>query len=174
VFEQLLAAMNAALDAAMPPTDWRDLQAEMRRAAVEGRAAVHKMKDDLAKAERELTVERRSLEDAERRGRLAAEIQDDETVEVAERFAAKHRERVTVIEQKVAAQRAELDLASREVEEIVAQLKEVERRGSTASASQSSTIPGAEDQAVRGEIDRVSKEAAAEERLRELKKRMGK
>src|SRR5207247_139060 len=75
----------------------------------------------------ELAVGRQRLADAERRGRLAAEIQDQETVAVAGRFAAKHRERVGVLERKLAALNDELALYERELADMQAQLARVER-----------------------------------------------
>jgi len=103
LFERLRDALRAALDAATPPGDLRDLTRQMREAVVEAKLAVEDTRAALARAERDLADERRRLADAERRGRLAAEIQDGETVEVAQRFAAKHHERVGVLEHKRAA-----------------------------------------------------------------------
>lgn len=175
MFERLRAAVNAALDAAMPPPDWHDLKAQMHRAAVEGRAAVAKMREDVAKTEREIAVEQRHLEDARRRGRLAAEIEDEETVEVAQRFATKHAERFAVLEQKLSAQQAELALADREVEEMVGQLKELERRGGVGELSVSpEAIPDLDGARLGEALDQAAREAAADIQLRELKKRMGK
>jgi hypothetical protein len=151
----------------------------MRRAAVEGRAALIKLRELLAATERELVVERRHLDDARRRGALAEGIGDAETVEVAGRFAARHAERVTVLEQKVAAQQAELLLAERDVEEMVTQLKDLERRGGRAAtgagpAPDGSGLTENEASSLGADLDRAARETAAEERLRELKKRMGK
>jgi len=92
VFERLRAAVNAALDAVMPPPDWRDLQGRMRQAAVEGRAALLQLREALARTERALAGERTQLALAQRRGTLADGIGDRETVEVAQRFTAKHAE----------------------------------------------------------------------------------
>jgi len=108
VFERLRDALRAALDAATPPGDLRDLARQMREAVVEAKLAVGETREAVARCERDLTQERQRLADAERRGRLAGEIQDRETVEVAQRFAAKHRERVEVLEKKLAALRDEL------------------------------------------------------------------
>lgn len=174
MFERLRAAVNAALDAAMPPADWRDLQGKMREAAVEGRAAALKLRDALVATERELTRERQLRDDARRRGTLAERIGDRETVEVAERFAAKHGERVTVLEQKVAAQQAELALVEREVAEMVTQLKELERRGGVREVPSTGSVEGVDDDAVLGAaMDRAAREADAAARLDELKRRMG-
>src|SRR3989475_12811414 len=103
----------------------------MREAVVEAKLAVGEARDAVARTERDLTQERQRLADAERRGRLAAEIQDKETVDVAERFAAKHRERVGVLERKVAAQREELALADRELGDMQTQLKAADRGASS-------------------------------------------
>jgi hypothetical protein len=149
----------------------------MRRAAVEGRAALMKLRESLAATERELVVERKHLDDARRRGALAQGIGDGETAEVAERFAARHAERVAVLEQKLVAQRAELDLAERDVQEMVDQVKELELRGGMPPAGSRPAAAGLdrdEAEAMGAEMDRAARESAAEERLRELKKRMGK
>src|SRR2546427_10060151 len=94
----------------------------MREAVVEARVAVRELGEGVGRTEAALAAERQRLADAERRGRLAAEIQDRETVDVAGRFAAKHRERVGVLERKLAAQRDELGRAQREPTEMEAQL----------------------------------------------------
>jgi hypothetical protein len=70
----------------------------MREAVVDAKVAVAEIEEAVDRTERELAAERQRLADAERRGRLAGEIQDQETVQVAERFVAKHRERAGVLE----------------------------------------------------------------------------
>jgi len=174
VFERLRAAVNAALDAATPPPDWRDLRNELHRAAVDGRAALLQLRDALAKAERELASERRQLEDAQRRGTLAADVGDAETVAVAERFVARHGERVAMLEQKVAAQQTELTLTQRDVDEVVQRLKDLElRAGVSAEGSRVQPPPDVDDSELGATLDRAGREAEAEARLRELKNRMG-
>src|SRR5205823_2489220 len=78
VFERLRDALRAALDAATPPGDLRDLARQMREAVVEAKVAVVETGEAVARTERELAQERQRLADAERRGRLASEIQDTE------------------------------------------------------------------------------------------------
>ena len=80
MFERLRAAIDAALAAATPPQDLRDLTGQMRKAVIELKAAVGKMREDLALTERRIEIERRSQGDAERRGRLAEGINDHEPV----------------------------------------------------------------------------------------------
>src|SRR4029077_111648 len=91
VFERLRDALRAALDAATPPGDLRDLARQMREAVVEAKVAVQEIQEARVRTERALAGERQGLADAERRGRLAGEIQDTETVAVAARYVTKHR-----------------------------------------------------------------------------------
>ncbi|MBI1967456.1 MAG: hypothetical protein HYS40_05665 [Gemmatimonadetes bacterium] len=188
MFERLRDAFRAALDAATPPGDLRDLARQMREAVIEAKVAVGEMRDALGRTERELALERQRHADAERRGRLAAEIQDQETVEIAERFAAKYRERVAILERKLAAQKDELALAERDLEDMHAQLKSAERDRPSAQAGRSTEAawrdlqsaggarPGIDlqDELLKAEMDRAQREAAAERQLEELKKKMRK
>ena len=154
----------------------------MREAVIEAKVAVAEIHDAVTRTDRELGAERQRLADAERRGRLATEIQDQETVTVAERFAAKHRERVGVLERKLAAQREELALAEQ------AQLRSADR-GRPAMESERSTErawgdvqsgggtrPGMDlqDELLKSDLDRAAREAAAARQLEELKKKMRK
>ena len=174
MFERLQQAVNAALDAATPPPDWRDLRGQLHRAAVEGRAALLQLRDALAKTGRELAAERAQLEAAQRRGALAAGIGDTETVSVAERFTERHRERVAMLEQKLGSQQTELALLERDVDEVVTRLREVEQRGGVPSdGSRLQPPPDVDEAGLGDQIDRSAREADAEARLRELKNRMG-
>jgi len=160
----------------------------MREAVVEAKVAVQEMREALVRTEGELTLERQRLADAERRGRLAGEIQDQETVAVAERFAAKHRERVGVLERKLAAQREEVALAERDLVEMQGQLRSaghdrpaMEGERSTERAwrevqSAGGARPGMDlqDELLKAEMDRAAREAAAQQQLEALKKKMRK
>src|SRR5437762_12954937 len=92
----------------------------MREAVVEAKLAVGETREAVARTERDLTQERQRLADAERRGRLASEIQDRETVEVAQRFAAKHRARAEARAETLAALRGELALCERALGDVQA------------------------------------------------------
>jgi hypothetical protein len=188
LFERLRESLRAALDAATPPEDLRNLTRRMRDAVVRAKVAVQEMREALTRAQAELGAERQRLADAERRGRLAHEIQDHETVQVAERFAVKHRERVAVLERKVTAQRDELSLAERELGEMQMQLKAAERNRPAQEAQRGTEQAWRDLQAAGGvrpdvdlqgdllnePLDRAAREAEADQRLRELKKRMNK
>ena len=158
--------------------------AALQAAAIEAKVALVTMREALSGTERELAVERKRLEDAERRGELARQVQDGQTVEVAERFAGKHRERVGVLERKLAVQRDELVLAERELAEVTAALHAARHGGEASGASSDSAgsagqdgardPSGPEDTLLRHQTDRVKHEAAAEAQLAHLKKKMGK
>jgi len=188
LFERLRDAFRAALEAATPPGDLRDLARQMREAVVEAKVAVQEMREALGRTEGELALERQRLADAERRGRLAAEIQDQETVAVAERFATKHRERVGVLDRKLTAQREEIGLAERDLVEMQGQVKSAERDRPAVNAERSAerawrdvqaaggSRPGVDlqDELLKSQLDRAAREAAAQRQLEELKKKMRK
>ena len=188
MFEKLRETIEAILDAATPAGDARDVVARMHDAVIEARTSLMEMSDQLSDTERRLVKERQKLEDAERRGKLADGIGDRETVEVAEEFAAKHRERVAVLTRKLDAQRAELALAEREFGQMRVQFKKARnQRGLESDASDriesawqniesaGGTRPELDlkDELLRSQLDTAAKEAAANEQLRRLKKKMG-
>lgn len=180
MFERLKDAINAALDAATGPPDAREKVSRMRDAVIEARAALEAMRQGVAKSERQLAAERQHLADAERRGRMAAQIGDQETADVAQQFAVKHGERVGVLEDKLQAQRAELALAERELDGMKSQLKKAADSGGVESAWREIEAAGGvrpdtdvKDELLRSQLDRAAKEAEAEARLDALKKKMG-
>ncbi len=148
----------------------------MREAVVDAKVAVAEVQEAVTRTGRELALERQRLADAERRGRLAGEIQDQETVAVADRFATKHRERIGVLERKLAAQREELALAQRELDDMQSQLKSADRDRPAMEAD--GTHPGGgldlQDELLKSDMDRAAREAAAARQLEELKKKMRK
>lgn len=181
MFDRLRAALRAALDAATPPPNVRDLVREMREAVIEMKVAVVGLRETVARSAEALDAERRRLADAERRGRLAGEIQDHETVDVAARFAAKHRERVAVLERKLAAGREELALAERDLTEMRADLMRAQADRPATEAERTAERAWREVERRGGlrhdldvELDRAAREAAADQQLRDLKKRMKK
>jgi hypothetical protein len=188
VFERLRDALRAALDAATPPADLRNLAGQMREAVVDAKVAVREVREALKRTELELAVERQRLADAERRGRLAAEIQDAETVDVANRFVVKHQERIAVMEKKLAAQKDELALAERELGDMQTQLQAADQTRAAASGERSTeeawreiqraggSRPGVdpEDDLLKSQLERAQREAAADRQLDELKKKLRK
>lgn len=188
VFKRLREALDAALASATPPEDLYDLAGRMRGALLEARSGLGAMRDAVEKTDRELALARREIETAERRRELAARISDSETVTVADAYIARHRERAVVLERKAVAQREEIALAERDVAEMMGQLEEVTKRRGTIDADRSSAEAwaslgragvdrpelDAEQEALKARMDRAAREADADAKLEELKKRMGK
>ncbi len=149
----------------------RDGRARLFAAQAEARTAIASIRESLKRSEGRVAEERRQLEDAERRGRLAAEISDRETIAVAERFAARHRERLALLERRVALERDELALAEQESADLAAQ--------SGTPVHSADNEPGEpartpDDPYLKQRLDRAAHEAAAEAQLAFLKKKMGK
>ncbi len=163
-------------------SDPRAYMALLREALVEAKVGVAAMRSALAATQQELELEQRQLSDTERRGRLATEVPDPQTVQVAERFAARHRERVAVLERKLLVQRDELALAEREVEEMLAQyrtgrpgtpedsIRMAWRDLEAAGGERPENTP--DDERLRAEADRKLKEQAVEAQLAFLKKKL--
>lgn len=161
-------------------SDPRAYAAGLREALLEARLGIRTMRDAIGATEHELAAERKLLEDAERRGRLAAEIPDLETVAIAERYAVRHRERVAVLGRKLVVQRDELVLAERELEEMTGEA----RRATAGNPSESiaaawrdlESAGGArsgEDERTQADADKRRRESAIEAQLAYLKKKLG-
>jgi hypothetical protein len=161
---------------ASSPEGKRAALAMMREALVEAKVGVARLRTALETTRAQLAREREELETVQRRGRLAAQINDAETVRVAARFERRHTERVAVLERKLAAQEAELDLAEQEVAEMAAQLKAMAAGawpGGAPTVVSPSDEPDATADSLRREVDRAARDAEAERKLAELKRRMG-
>jgi hypothetical protein len=141
------------------------------------------MRSALTATENELAQERRQLEDAERRGRLAAELPDSETVALAQRYTQRHRDRIAVLERKVAVQRDELAMAEREMGEILQEYRTSRSGqpfGSIDAAWRELEAAGAERPGVG--LDDVSPATDSDEKLKQaveaqlayLKRKLGK
>ena len=162
--------------------DPRAYAASLREALVEARLGITEMRRALAATEAELEAERRQLADTERRGRLAAAVPDAETVAVAERFAARHRERILVLERKVVVQADELALAEREVREMTVQWRSASQPGQRSESLDAAwrdleaaggSRSTEESDRTAAELDRRRRDEAVVAQLAYLKKKMG-
>ena len=180
----MLDGLKARLDQLLREgvrSDPRAYAAGIREAILEARLGITHMREALASSDRELAAERQHLENAERRGRLAAAVPDAETVALAERYAVKHRERVGVLERKIVVQRDELALAERELAEMTAEARQAAAGSGSDSVAaawrdlESAGIDRPDEQTLRNhEDDRRRKESAIEAQLAFLKKKLGK
>lgn len=145
----------------------RAVDGGMTEALVEAKAAVRGLVEALGQTERILEAERRQHADAARRGDLARQIGDAETAEIASRFAARHAERVRLLEQKLAVQQAEVRLAEQDLEEMTVQVRAMRPGGGG----------GAGDAAL--DAERLRQDARVREevvaaQLAQLKRKLGK
>lgn len=186
VFESLRETLNDLLGGRIAPAARRGVIAEMKQALVLAKMGVEDLHKGLEITRARLATERAALATAERRGQMAADIGDTETAALAAKYVAQHAERIAVLERKLDAQAAECDLAEREYQGMVTQLKQA-NSGVGAGMAPDATGPSDEslglrdDAKLNAELDsvarqgrRAEKEAFADAALEELKKRMGK
>ena len=172
----------------------------MRDALVHAKLGLNDLRASLATTTARLDAERAELGTVRRRQGLAAQIDDQETVAIAERFAAQHQERVAMLEVKQMVQQQELSLAEREYEEMASELRRIlsgvaPGAPSPEPAARATTVPddgpaesAFDDGLIAGSDEstgspmgeaparrtRAEREADAEQRLAALKRRMGK
>jgi hypothetical protein len=184
MFESLKSALQDLLGGRVAPADRHAVIADMKRALVSAKLGV----DDLRGAEvtrRRLTAEREALATMQRRKTLAEGINDAETMALAAKHEQQHGERIAVLEQKLAAQDAEFQLAEREVTEMMAALKSANAGVGSGAAPSRAGISDEElglrnDSKLNSELDSLARQqarnaadASADERLAELKRKMG-
>ena len=182
MFEKLRRSLHELLDAVPNPVDSRESLGRMRETLVQARVGLAELREGVAESRRKLDAKRSELETVRRRKGQAIAITDEETVRVAERYESVLAERVAVLERKLEAQDAELRLAEDEVAAMTAEL-----RGAIGGVP-SPPRAGAPDplaDPVREALDeelsnlersrtRSAREADAEARLAEMKRKMGK
>lgn len=191
MFEDLRDALRDLLSGRVAPNERRAVLADMRETLVRARMGLDDLRRGVEETRKRLAQEVREQETADRRRALAAEIGDKETEAIAIRFAAHHAERVAVLQRKLDSQEAEVALVDVEVTEMTAQLKAAmagagsglrggAESGAGARGGAAESL-GDDDESLRAELDsmrraetRAARDAAAEERLAELKRRMGK
>lgn len=172
--DELRARLDRLLASQGLSTDRRAEASGLHAALVEFKVVVGTHREALAKAERELAVERRQEGDAERRGRLAADIGDTETVRIAAEYAARHRERGVLLERKVAVVRDELAYAEREYELLAARYQAARQNLGAPAPVAGADIPDREFDVLKAKADREASEQAVKAQLEMLKKKLGK
>ena len=169
-----------------PGTDPRERTGPLREAMIELKIGLQAMREGLDATTRQVEEQRQYLADAERRGRLASAVPDPETVRVAEEFAGKHRERIALLERKLAVQQQEMTMAQRDLDELRIRFKAasmgLEDDGNLASVNQAwRELEAAGGQRpetdlkgelLQADLDRQAKQAAVEEQLAYLKRKM--
>lgn len=172
-FDDIKAHLDR-LFAYRPTGSSREQAAGLRGALVEFKVALDQLREGLVRTERELEQARRDLADYERRGRLAADIGDAETAQVAEEFTGRTRERVDLLERKVIVQRDEVAIAERELEATRLRFQ----RASHGLPLDPPGVPGAaesETDTLHDDpyLDRRAREQVVDAQLEALKKKLG-
>lgn len=148
----------------------------MKQTLALARVARDEVRTAHAASLKRLELARVELDTILRRGELARQIDDQETVQVAERFAETQRTSIGVFERKVAVQHEELVLAERTVAEMETELRATTGIGPSpgaGSAAGDATDPASVHPADFRGLDDAARAQSADERLAELKRRMG-
>lgn len=183
MFDQFKRSLEDLLARATRPEDRRLVLTRMKGTLVQARLGVDDLRRALEETRRKAEKEQRELETVSRRKTLAQRVNDTETVTIAERFEAQHGEKLRVLTEKLAVQEREVAIAERELEEMKGELRKAMASGPTVgmSASLDDPLAGEDGSKVAEEIDSLARERArsdrdadAERRLEELKRRMGK
>jgi hypothetical protein len=187
MFESFRQSLNDLLDRATPPEERRAVLTRMKQTLVQARMGLDDLRTGISQTRQRLESETRELETMRRRKAAATAINDAETVALAEKHEALHGERADVLRKKLDAQEAELGIVEREVGEMTTELKQA-MLGAGVSPNSIADDARAEADAVlddgrnvADEIDAISRagrrsarESEAEQKLAELKRRMGK
>jgi hypothetical protein len=185
MFENLRQTLRDLASGSIPASQKAAAVAHMRATLVQARVGVADIAAARDKTRASLEAESAELTTVRRRLGQAIEIGDDETVQVATRFEKKHAERVEVLGRKLTALQDELSLAEAELSGMTAELKSaaslVGSVPNAQSVSSGSIDPLSDSEQLRNDLDglarhklREERDAEADERLAELKRRMNK
>lgn len=174
--DELRSRLDRLLAGPGRSSDRRAYASGLHAALVDFKMALGQSRDALGPAERELGQEQQHRADAERRGRLAAEIGDAETARIAGEFAARHGERVALLERKVAVIKDELAYLEREYEALAQRYQSARQTGGPLpdQPEAAAPIPDREFDALKAKADREAAEQTVAAQLELLKKKMGK
>lgn len=158
-FREAIENFNKELDRDQVPETVDRLLVGMHHEVTDAQASVHELEGQIAKAQESIEREKNEVSTARRRGKLASDIGDTETAEIAEEYAAKHEERLRLLEQKATALQGELDFQRKEVDGMMTKLKEAKVKRDALGATAGRTgardsITGADD--LFSELDRMA------------------
>ena len=183
MFEELRDSIRDLLAGRVAPEDRRAMMHAMRETLVRARLGVEDLQQGVSATRVRLNEQRKELETVQRRKKLATDINDAETVAIAEKYERQLSERVDILEKKLAVQEAELMMVEQEVTAMTADLKAARAGAGAVPASTAARDldPLDEEGNLSSELDglaraqrRSAHESDAEAKLAELKRRMGK
>lgn len=172
MFEDLRAAFREAIENfnrelrhdQVPETVDR-LLVQMRNEIADEKAAVRRLEEEIEKARVEARREKEQGETARRREKMARQIGDQETADLAARFAAKHEGHHQVIERKITALTEELQFRRGTVDEMFQRYSEAKEKrdvltATTGRTSARGSFREADD--LFGELDRMAEKIEGE------------
>lgn len=192
VFDSIRKSLNDLLARNTRPEERGEIVARMRDTLVRAKMGLDDLRAGISASRQRLDAEQRELATVQRRKRLAEQINDAETVRLADQYEVLHAEKVAVLTRKLEAQEGELAIAEREVAEMMVELKQSAKGipGAAESSARAARDAEADLEAelgetsgapLRDEIDslarsrvREQRDADAARKLDELKRRMGK
>lgn len=172
MFEDLRAAFREALDNfnkelkrdQVPETVDR-LLVGMKNELIDEKAQVRGLEEELERATTASQREKDAGATCRRREKMARDIGDEETANLAAQHAVKHEGHHAVLEKKAQAIREELVFRRQSVEEMTAQLNEaIEKRGSLGATAGRTGARGAISEAddLFSELDRMAEKMTGE------------
>ena len=165
--EQIISRSGASGDRRARASGLHDAMVEFKTALAENRQA-------RGAAERELAAEQGQLENSVRRGGLAEGIGDSETARIAGEYAARHRERIGLLERKLSVIKDEIGWLEREYEGLKAQYQSARQQSGMQGAPPAPDLEDREFDVLKARADRAAAEQAVQAQLDLLKKKLGK
>ena len=180
MFENLRRSLRDLLDAGPDQRDALPSLGQMRETLVQARVGLADMRQGAEESRLALAAKQHELETVRRRKAQAEAINDAETVRVAERYETELTSRLDILARKLAVQEEEIALGEREVSEMTAELRKAIGRIGPVPEVASDPLADAQSAAL-DELSslersraRAARDANADDRLAELKRRMGK
>ncbi|HSK19592.1 MAG TPA: hypothetical protein VK912_10635 [Longimicrobiales bacterium] len=147
----------------------------MERELISASGALGNLDEEIRRTTRDLSKEREEEQVCRRREALARGVGDAETVRIAVEFAERHAERAAVLERKITVLQDERALLARDVAAMRTTLAEVAPAAAATGVGDGAAAPRQDEREPHefSRMERQARERAADQRLEELKRRMG-
>lgn len=171
-FEEIKAHLDR-LFSYRPAGSTREQAASLREALIDIKVAKGELLEALGRTEAELKRARTDLADSKRRRGLAEGIEDQETVRVADEHLARVLGRVDLLERKVLVQRDEMAMVERDYQAVHERFRRANAGLPSDYRPEGESLDDPDAAADTAALDRERRDAAVEEQLKFLKKKLG-
>ncbi len=134
-FREAVENFNKELARGQVPETVDRLLKGMRDEVSDAKVQLRELEDQIGRTDAEVEREKAEVATARRRGKMAHDIGDTETADIATQYAARHEERQRVLEQKGVALRQEVELRRKEVDEMLDKVKEAQTKRDSLAAT---------------------------------------